>query len=91
MKTIFDAIFFAIYNDETIKKKAQKNKLAMGTKSISELENDLKELNDREKIRKEIEELSSEPISLSKYNKAFYRKSRYRKLACIPDNIYRHG
>ena len=63
----------------------------MGTKSISELENDLKELNDREKIRKEIEELSSEPISLSKYNKAFYRKSRYRKLACIPDNIYRHG
>ena len=63
----------------------------MVPKSISELEKDLQELKDREKIRKEIDDLSTEPISLSKCNKAFYRKSRYRKLACIPNNIYVHG
>ena len=53
----------------------------------SGLEKDLNE-SIREKIRKEIEELSTEPIPLSRCNKAFYGKSRPRKLAYILNNIY---
>ena len=63
-----------------MKTKKHKTRLEMVEKSILELENDFKELKNREKnIIKEIEMLSTEPTPLSRWKKTIYGKSGPRK------------
>ena len=62
--------------------------MALVWNNILELEQDLKELKDREnKIRKEIEELSTKTMPFPRHKKDFYEKSRPEKLVSTLNNM----